>query len=407
MPLYRPPSATTSPVTTAQTGNDSPYIVDAPKPSVSTVFETLNSEPARITDIEGEPWIVTYFHLSITANETPNPLDAALDPTLQQYLKINEFRISVTDDLEFSFSQENNTNTLTGSALLFPSTVKPTTGDMFVGYVEANRRGVFNITSIEPLGYYRQTVYRINYSLHSEYTADIANALDVKVIRQSYFDIKRLKAGYSPIVSVETEREEKSLYTQSKFLLEFLYENFYDPEINTFCFTDTLGRRIYDPYAVQFFNSVVGHEERDRFNKPELYNIGEHHDLSVTNIWRLLTGDSTVPVSLIQRKAERVSPDTLAVSNIYYSIGHLNVDRVVIMDSDGLETYILSESYYENSTYQNSFEIFVKDFVESKSFNLSKLNSFIDTVNELDDADKFYRLIMLIGMIAIKVRTAL
>lgn len=402
MPLIKPTSTLTPPKTL-----ETPLVTPAPPQTQSSLFESAQAKDLRITEIEGEPLITTYYNRYIRSNEVSTPLDKFADPSLQQYTKIEQMRLSVTEDLSYSFSQESQSNNLTGSALIYPNTVVPTTSDMFVCYVEGDRRGVFTVTETEPLSYFRLKAYRISYTLHAELTDKIQEDLDAKTIRKLHFDVRRLNAGYAPLITETQLNGETDLRSTVQQLIGQIYSKFYDKRTKTFVFKNEGGLRTYDTYAVEAFKAIIGKDVLNNYKMPKSYSAGPERPLNDPTLWNLLVGEKTYTISTINRYRDDLSSSTMDIVNIYYTIGHTDIAKVVTSVAEENDLYILSNAFYtSNVPLMSKFERLVYDSITAKTVKTSNITEVVTESYSKVDRELFYRLIILTLICVMKLRSA-
>ena len=369
--------------------------------------------PKLIMDIEGEPWLCEYYKQVLNSNESPRILDLNLDPTVQQYLHIAQFRISVTDDLSSSTDPTTGTVTITGEGLLYPDTVYPNVGDMFIANVEYGTKAIFTLTQVERLTFYKRSVYRISYRVYSDYDVTIVEDLKSKVVEDKFFDNKRLITGNNPIVSYDTVNREEIYNRTITHYMDRLYAEFYDHDIKTFKYIQD-GFSIWDPFAVAFFNTVLGKYCRKDRPMPTEYSYGDTtRPMARPTLWRAIhRADMTGISYLYPRNYSRIGTDSIDEPGAYHSISYLSVDYVLYPDVWNTSTldlnapaYVLSHAFYEQDAGNMSqMEIAVTRMIKGESITNAVLDSIINNVDQLTGKELFYGILLLTAMLKIKLQ---
>jgi hypothetical protein len=379
--------------------------------STSPVYETSGHTENLIIDVEGEPWEVDYYNQVLTSGESPKPLDLGLDPTLQQYIHTLAFRISVTDELSTSNDATTGTTDVTGGGMIYPDTVIPHIGDMFVGKMDMGFSGVFTITSVSRATFYKRSAYQVEYRLYDQLDSELQDNLKLKSIDDKFFDKNRLIAGKSPIVSYGTANKEV-LYRQNiARAVDILYENFYSDDQETLIYNVDSASH-YDPVAIAFFNSVVDSRSRHGRPLPKEYNVGVEDLLNKPTIWRaILRSDSVGLDYLYPRLFLPVTTSSLNITYIQSSIVHSKIDYVTLPDKwkmftvdSTLPSYVLSHAFYDGDVAnQTLLEKAVISVIGKERVIDSVLNTLIDEISTKADRELFYHLLLLIAILTIRI----
>ena len=379
-----------------------------PTPSSSQTYETKTYPKPQITDIEGIPWVNTYYNSILTGGESPQPLDPNLDPTLQQYLKVTDFRISVTEDLSYSHNDDTNLSTLTGGGLIYPSTVVPHEGDMFVGYIEAGRKGIFTVTNVTPLGYYKQTVYQIEYTLYSDDVDAYQGALDTRAVQYRYFDVKRLTAGYSPLIEYDVANSERNYYSVLKRLIGKLYNRYYSKRYRTFVVgTD---ETYYDHFAVNFFNAAVPKSLLGSYPVPYEYTVGtETETIERNTLWSALLLSDVELLSTMPRHYDALNVNELNGIGSYVSAGSSGIDYTYLPDQwwdqpikKDVAPYLYSHALYDDSEDITEVERGMRELISGNGISNVLLSTIIAEAEEATGIDQLRKLILLVGILKFK-----
>ena len=395
--------------------------IDKPKPvtavtdrgATSPVYSDSDNREPLITDIEGTPFIVDYYNQVLANGETPKILDVGLDPTLQQYVHVASFIISATEELSSDTDTTTGLTTITGTGLLYPETVIPHTGDMFVGLIEPGVMGVFTITTVNRQGLYKRAVYEVEYRVYGQLDLATNDDLKSKVVEDRYFDAARLSLGKRPIVSYKTVNREERYKEEIRHLAELLYLNFYSHTTKTFIYNDS-DQTVYDHWAVNYFNVVLGKEVRGNRPQPQEYNINDHvaSPLNRPTIWRMLyLADGGGASYLYPRHYLNKSADAVGPGVIYNSITHSGIEAVALPEQwnggavdVGVPSYVLSHNFYDEVVVDYTpLEAVVWKTIKREPITDAELDGLLSNNTTLTGKEQFYYLILTLSILRFKV----
>lgn len=258
MPLYQDP----------ETGlEEKPDVV--PEIETTTIYQGVE-EVEVSTSLEGSDWAITYFSQYLGEDDTPRRLDNALDPSLQQYVKIKNYNLKVTGELDTSIG-DYNISTTSGSANMWPG-VPPNRWDMFVGRMSDGMVGLFTITEQpQPLNFNRYSAWSVEYELVGYIDNEHADAIDleVKTIRTTVFNDENPGCPGEAVNAAVTETTIRERISE---LLSSLYEQSYDLKSKTLLYTDSDNRKWYDGQVVDFIRSMVSFDMLGRRPMPVGYS---------------------------------------------------------------------------------------------------------------------------------------
>lgn len=252
MPLYndQKPVQPTIPV---------PPEVTNPVPlDTASSFGSFQYSGSPISYLNGTPWTCTYYCQYLSNDDIVGNSQDHNDATIKQYQKINDFEIRVTDALSNNIEASTGKSTVSGRATVYP-VITPIVGDVFVAISSGNIYGIFEITNIERLSLYKESAWSISY-IQIGYTLNpIAKQCEKYVISEFGFDASKLDTGSNPLFSTNSDVWITDKNAVINDLVNTYYNSFYDNRVNTFLVpeTETHGR-VYDPFIVDFWNTVVG-----------------------------------------------------------------------------------------------------------------------------------------------------
>jgi hypothetical protein len=235
----------------------------------STTVDTQNKAlSSLISYVQGMPWIVTYYRQVITTQSDLKEHDVGEVPVYQQYEKINNMEIRVTE----AVAGEQNTNMaqmrVSGSALIYPF-LTPQVGDTFVAEAGLGQMGIYTIDTTERKSFNLETVYSISYHLQTFVNTDQArlNDLNLKVIREFYFDKSRMAEGLNPILTTQQFSQLQSLSDLYKQIVSYYFNTFYDHNYDTLAVPGQ-GTGVYDAFLVDYVLRIV-----DTFDSLKIRNV--------------------------------------------------------------------------------------------------------------------------------------
>ena len=380
--------------------------------ATAPVYEEQGTTKSFIVDIEGEPWEVGYYNQILSSSDSPVSLDINLDPTLQQYLHVVGFRLSVTEDIASNYNAEVGTTEVTGSGIIYPNTVIPHIGDMFIGRMDMGFNGLFTITSINRDTFYEKSAFRVEYRLFDQLDASLQENLTSKVVENKYFDKYRLLAGNNPMVSYAVANKEVGYKQAMVNMLDVLYQNFWSDRLETFIFAHNDSSGIYDPWAVNFFNQIMSRKKLNNYSLPKEYSIGEFDIVKKPTLWRAILNANTHGLEyLYPREYNLVSAKGLGTPFILNSIVHTNIQYVPMpenfspgftVDTDR-DAYVLTHAFYANDVENMSLlEKAVFTVADKKVVTDGVIDTLLNEVKSKENGELFYNVILLIAILNIR-----
>ena len=380
-------------------------------PLVTQTYRNESADTTLIMDIDGQPWTVEYYRQLLVSGESPKILDLGIDPTLQQYQRISAFRLSVTGDLSSSTEADTGTTTITGEGLIYPDTVIPHIGDMFIGKVEMGIDALFTITAINRMSLYKRTVYQIEYRVYAEATAQYREELDSKVAETLFFDKYRLMAGKSPLVT-HTEANKEIFYkTTINRSIDLLYSKFFDTKVETFIYMENAGK-CYDHWAIAFFNQVIGRKILANRSSPREYNLADGVKANDRHtLWRMILGADGHGIEyLYPRKFKLVYASTIGIDSFHSAIRHTDISVIPIPDDWNTvdidlnsDAYVLSHNFYDKDLEaMTTLERVTWNVITRAGITDGSIETILNTIPALSGKELFHTLILIIAILNIR-----
>ena len=289
------PIAKTKPVPTPQTPEE---IIDSVKPD--TPAPQLHTKPylGVVADsqyqplqkfslyVEGMRWQVDYYRQVLGKDSEPAAFQYDRESVYQQYHRIRNFILKVSDGFSFSYDMEKGEHSSTGTALVIP-TFKPNYGDLFVAPVGDGRLAYINVKTVEQPTPFRDAVYRIEYEVMGYVTDDIAQKLKEKTVITSVFVEDFLRTGQNPMVVEESFDTLQSMERMEKTLINRYLKDFYSDGFQTLLVPHQ-NYSTYDYWVAKAFVSVIDHECIPANKRIILVNCDNSSEMRKETVWDAL-----------------------------------------------------------------------------------------------------------------------
>lgn len=372
-------------------------VQDVPQPSTAAVY----NESSTITSIEGTEWNTVYYSQVLNDSDAPRQLDFGLSPSIQQYYRITNFTLFVTEPLAHE-TDSNVITELTGRATLWPS-IAPNVGDHFVAKMDDGRWAVFVVTNLTRLGYYAQSTYTISYSFFSYYTDEYVDEFNEKTIADKVFD----GTGVTDAGSATTLDASMML----KQLLDVFYDDFFDNLSRTALYPDSTSR-VYDPGTARFFAAIVGKDMRQQRPRLQVYETPtDGANKRYTTVWDVIADGNTFGLVRAAKQHSIVSSGAFGSTNVGYSIATSPITRVLYPNNvNGLrfsatndasdDYYVFTKAFYENDTINmTKLEVMVRERLECNKIDIERIREQAEHVMLQDDQRRFWHIPVLIWLL--------
>lgn len=252
---------------------------------VQSRFQPLQS---LITQISGSIYVVEYYTQLLGSNDAPKPLQVELDAPYQQYDLIRQLEIRLQGELSYSQNDDDKNQVVTGEAILYPGLI-PNEGDMFLADVGQNRRGIFAVTNTSRLSYYKQTCYRIMFSLvaFADNDAPRMESLTKKVVAVRHFVKDFMRQGKNPVIIDDLYSDYRELTrVQDTMVTEYL--RLFFSEVSQTLLIPGQETNCYDPFLVSAVLSVLETTQSPLLRKVSAHNLDAQYAFRTTTIWDAL-----------------------------------------------------------------------------------------------------------------------
>ena len=289
------PIANTKPVTKPQTPEEIIESVkpDTPAPQLHTkpyLGVTADSQYQPIQKFalyaEGMRWQVDYYRQILGKDSEPAAFQYAREGVYQQYQRIRNFILKVSDGFSFSYDMEKGEHTSTGSAIVIP-TFKPNYGDLFVAPVGDGRLAYINVKTVEQSTPFRDSVYRIEYEVMGYVTDDISRKLKEKTVITSVFVEDFLRTGQNPMVVESAFDDLRSMEKMEKTLVSRYLKDFYSDSFQTLLVPHQ-DFSTYDYWVTKAFTQIMDHDSVPSNKRIVLVNCDNSPEMRKETVWDAL-----------------------------------------------------------------------------------------------------------------------
>lgn len=211
-----------------------------------------------LTHIQGYRYIVKWFHQVLGKDSEYSAHQLNRNPIYQQYQLIHDLEIKIQDPLPAtpSFSSENMEGDVRIRGIIYPGTIKPNPGDMFIGSLPNGRPGLFQCAApIEPKSIFDQTAWSFEAILKNYLSEDEHHKLMNKVVLENYFIRDNLDTGNNPLITSEENGIYEDLQEYRQVIPKLFFDEYYNPEYGTLLVPGQ-PRLIYDPFITRFISDV-------------------------------------------------------------------------------------------------------------------------------------------------------
>ena len=268
------------------TQDDLPVNVASPEYKGVTVDTYKQQLSSILIYVEGSQWITEYYSQVLNENNELNPLQPKLPAPYQQYIKIKELELKVTDPLTHNQNQENNEMEVVGTANV-PAGVIPNVGDMFLADIGDGKEGVFAVTASDKKTMFTSAVYVIEYRLVNPNGTQKRLELENKVVKTVYYRKDFVTFGQDPIIIEPEVLNIEKLTTHLNNIKDYYFSRFYSNEYSTLIVPNQ-GASVYDPFLVKTMQAMFNVDEHPVLQKIRHLNIEGDQALKQDTLWTAL-----------------------------------------------------------------------------------------------------------------------
>lgn len=421
----------------------------ATNPAMDTAFVDTRWTPSKalMPFVGGSSLTVdAYYSQVLGANDQLTGLSPSVSPVYQQFTKILNLEIKVTNPLSPQQNQDDKTFEYTGSGIIYGGLV-PNDGDVFIATIADSQKACFRVTS-EKASVFKRSVYVINFSIINTdaiYLADLeAKTVNTYVFRKDHFT-----TGQNPLI---TTVENDALINAAKLVDRVsnqYIQRYYDASTGTLTLTEDV-LKMYDHFLATFVLKTIPVNVHPNMQHLRTLCVMEHSIMEQDNLFTaLLKGD----IGYLNTGFTRIAlatPYYFTLSIITDSIRLSGVDTCVIpanplnklnisgdgpfqqpnnfgadvfsplpMDSQisaenekaltdvisrqqvgtnflGIypihqdNWYVFSSNFYNDTDKQSTFELQVRNYLTGKKIDLLRVYNTLATYTRWSPIEQFY-----------------
>lgn len=262
-----------------------------------------------LTTIEGKRWPVTWYSQILNGDNAPAGLQVSRLEINQQYKKINNLELKVTEPIQVSpeFRPEIQEFTVRGGANMYPG-VRPNVGDLFTATLLDGRVGIFQVSAPpEQRSIYMQSTYRIEYVMRDFLNADYAKKLADKTVEEYFFIPSFLDSGINPVISDSAHGDYQNLMDWREKIPMFHLSKFYDKEYATLTLPGQGRNIIYDPFLTTFVAALWSHENIGSFHGMAFLNVMDGTIREIKTVFDALLDQEDIMMDIVETKIPAVA----------------------------------------------------------------------------------------------------
>ena len=314
------------------TSPTSPNPVEKPDYQGTQVNSRYTSITSLLTHMEGYSWTVVMYHQLLGDNETGQAHSLELDASLQQYQKITDFELRVTDPLTFEYVADFDADSLSGTGLIYPGTIIPQVGDTFVADVGDGRTGIFHIQSVTPRSLMNDRAYEVEYYLTTYSTTERLDDLEYKSVQEGHFSKSFLQQGQNPIIESQERDQINDLTAHRNLLVQTYIEDFIDRGRH-YLLAPGQERLAYDPFLSTYLQKTVNISQYAMTRDAYWPDIRKVFNMRLRTLWDLLT--ETTPTTgriaygTLEQSMVLESTFTIRAKPAFTSLYYSKIERIL------------------------------------------------------------------------------
>lgn len=406
--------------------NDSVKPVPVTPPSVTvpeivdtaSYYSTLTTSENIIGYLDGSPWLSTYYARYLGKDDTVINFNDIVDPTLNQFLKINNFELRLTSELTYTTNPETGTTTVSGEANVYPVIV-PMVGDIFVAYISQTEIGIFQVSAFTRKSLYQQSSWTIAFQIIA-YSNSFNNNpyYDQYVVNELFFDSTKLGIGNNPLFTKSEVLQLSEKEDITKNLINFYFLNFYDNTTKTFLVPSDSASysNTYDPSVITFWNSIIDREMyyESGFSSPTEYAVTSSLITQpFVTIFDALLNHSKYTLNIAVKSMQSLSTGYFDVAYSRHTVLVSNLDYIIYpyynngladltFGTSGTNTpYIFSLAFYNDVSGQTALEQQVTNYLNKQIILFSNLQPIITTVFTDSKINNFYFIPIILALLQV------
>ena len=291
-----------------------------------------------LVHIEGQAWTVTYYAQVLDRDTQLSGQQLSISPVYQQYTKIVDMEMRVSNPLTSTQDESTKAMTLAGVAITYPFII-PNEGDMFVADVGEGRRGIFRVTNSIKKSIFKEACYEIAYSLDTD-AGDKLLDLEHKAVKTLYFHKDFLSFGQNPLLVPSVHSAVLELSKVYDTLTRQYFKRFFSQEFQTLLVPGQ-GHTVYDAFLVNFLLAQFSTWDSPEVRKIRRLNVDDDETMRCDSLWRALMEKDAAYLNVAFKRAGLVSTRSFTDSPVMEGIRYTGISYAVypldpVLSVDGL-----------------------------------------------------------------------
>ena len=383
----------------------------------STLFNKDHELDTIIRFISGSKWEVDYFLQVRDVNDTLSMPDVNIPSTVLKYNRINNLILN----LEGGIDQTDPAN-VTGSCKINAGFL-PNYGDTFIAPLAGGREAVFVVTEVTKQRYNLHEIYEVSFKLFEflDRDSELYRDLLFKTVREYTYDKNFIPDKGAPIILNQDYAEKLDLVNIKKDIIEYYFKLMVNSNKNLIMVPTNTGVYL-DMFINEFMFKII--DTTDIPPTVKVSRLTYNHNVRFNVLDAILERDKA-KVKLANKNIGFINTPYIGGYPTTRALGYLNIDYIVdIFDestrvdidvinnfftrdddyvdvvSNDTTNYIFSDEFYAlDRTNCKLFEQAVIDYLNGSLIEMDVLKGFIESYQQWDILDQFYKLPILLVMI--------
>ena len=366
--------------------------------STSIIFNKDTSIESIVKEVDGMPWgLNAWFSQIRDTQDEPRMPDINVSESILKYNRIDKVIVFTDSGLDENLSGQFIVN----------SGFIPSYGDVFLATVAGNREAIFVVTVVTKKTYSLQTIYEVEFNLHSFMDTDVIfyNDLLYKTVNTYIYDKDHLVDRSAPLILKSSYKKKIEFKTQSGKLMDHYLKLFISKEKNLL--SPPAVSVMVDTLLLEFLYKLNG-----RSSHPKLQNINSidvTRDHGITTIWDVLLNqditllDIVTPNIAFARSLANTgviktrTPSVLGVDYITREVDDTEIPRYGYTEIPttphvlGMTHYVFSSNFYDRVvTSMSDIEQLTYSYLNKELLDKDKLTTVLLEYNTWSDLHKYY-----------------
>ena len=388
----------------------------------STLFNKETPLDTIVKHIRGAKWEVDYFLQIRDINDSIQPLDVNLPPTVQKYNRINKLIITVQTPID-----QGEIKDIAGEGIINAGFI-PNVNDLILTTLLGGREVLLEITEVSTRSYNLHKAYYISYKIFTFLDTDNGpkyyNDLLNKTMKEYVYDKEHLLDFSAPVILAQDYKSKLNLKHHIPDLVDLYFSKFiyYEKYLH---YLPTEASIYVDTLLTDFIFKIVNTDEHPDIIKLNRITPDLHKELPYT-VWTAIINRDIKILKRCERRIDfKYNPfglkdalnHTINILGVNFIARKLTkdekVENIKVVENElkdrpkdytnpvsrnGL--YVFGKAFYEQDrTKTTDLESLVLDYLEGKILSSEKLNKLIEHSVYWDTKDQFYLIPVLIVLI--------